>query len=134
MVIRLATPQDMPLLAAHDHHVRLSEWEVILPLNRVYIAEEDDVLIGWLRYGLFWDNTPFLNMLYLLEPYRGKGYGARLIARWEQDMQAAGYTTVMTSTPSDEYSQHFYHKMGYQTIGGFTPPTDPLELILAKSL
>ena len=34
----------------------------------------------------------------------------------------------------DEYAQHFYRKLGYETIGGFTPFGDPYELILAKKI
>lgn len=39
------------------------------------IAEDNGDLIGWLRWGLFWDNTPMMNMLYLLKGHRNKGYG-----------------------------------------------------------
>ena len=134
MYIRLAEPKDIPLLSAHDHHIRQEEWPQLIALRRVYMAEQDGVFLGWLRYGLFWDNTPFLNMLYLLEAYREQGYGSQLLIRWERDMKAAGYSLVMTSTPSDETSQHFYHKQGYITVGGFLLPHDPFELILLKSL
>ena len=134
MHIRLAASKDIPLLSAHDHHIRQEEWPHLIALSRVYIAEQDGMFLGWLRYGLFWDNTPFLNMLYLLETYREQGYGSRLLARWESDMKAAGYPLVMTSTPSDETSQHFYRKQGYAAIGGFIPPDDPFELIMSKHL
>jgi hypothetical protein len=40
----------------------------------------------------------------------------------------------MTSTASDEYAQHFYQKLGYTTIGGFTPFGDPYVLIFSKML
>ena len=40
---------------------------------------EDDKFVGWLRYNLFWDNTPFMNMLYLLDNERGKRNGSRLV-------------------------------------------------------
>lgn len=134
MTIRLAAPHDIAILSRHDQHIRPSEWENLLPFGRVYVAEEDGVFAGWLRYGLFWDNTPFLNMMYLLEPYRAKGYGKQFITTWEADMKAAGYTTVMTSTPSDETSQHFYRQLGYKVIGGFLLEPDPFELILSKCL
>lgn len=90
-------------------------------MKRIYIVEAEDSIAGWLRYGLFWDNTPFMNMLYLLEEYRGKGLGSALVSHWERELLARGFSTVMTSTASDEYAQHFYHKLGYRAVGGFTP-------------
>ena len=103
-------------------------------LNRVYIAEEDTEFAGWLRYNLFWDNTPFMNMIYILEDYRGKGYGRQLVDFWEEQMKLLDYECVMTSTASDEYAQHFYVKLGYRTVGGFTFKDDPYEIILMKEI
>ena len=44
-----------------------------------------------------------------------------MVLHWEEEMRQLGYDSVMTSTASDEYAQHFYRKLGYETIGGFTP-------------
>lgn len=134
MTIRHALPTDTPLLSTYDHHISKQELEISIKLNRVYIAEDNGTLIGWLRYNMFWDNTPFMNMLYFLEEYRGKGYGKRLVEFWEREMSQAGHKTVMTSTASDEYAQHFYVKLGYKSIGGFTLQDDPFELIFSKDL
>lgn len=49
-------------------------------------------------------------------------------------MKQAGYETVMTSTQSDEYAQHFYRRLGYAAVGGFLPPGEAYELMLAKKL
>ena len=35
--------------------------------NQIYVVFDNDKFIGWLRYGLFWDHIPFMNMLYILE-------------------------------------------------------------------
>ena len=94
----------------------------------------DGELAGWLRWNLFWDNTPFLNLLFLLESHRGKGYGRELMAHWEARMAGLGYNQVMTSTASDEYAQHFYARLGYTALGGFTPFGEAYELILGKEL
>ena len=73
--------------------------------------------MGWLRYNLFWDNTPFMNMLFLLDNYRGKGYGKQLVNTWKCNMKAIGYDIVRTSTLSNEQAQHFYRKLGYKDAG-----------------
>lgn len=134
MEIRPAATQDIPVLSQYDRHIGRSELTTAVHLNRVYVAEEQGLLLGWLRYNLFWDNTPFLNMLYLLADYRNRGYGAQLMAHWERKMAELGYRVVMTSTPSDETSQLFYVKLGYKTVGGFLLGNAPFELILAKTL
>lgn len=134
MKIRVATVNDLSVLCLNDRHVKEAELENILRLNRVYIAEEEGRFIGWLRYNLFWDNTPFMNMLYVLEDSRGKGVGQQLVEHWEDHMRDLGYETVMTSTSSHEYAQHFYVKLGYEAVGGFLPEGEPYEMILAKRL
>lgn len=134
MLIRTATPGDLDALTPHDRHIASRELALSLKLGRVYLAEDQGQLAGWLRWGLFWDNTPFMNLLYILDGYRGQGFGAALTRHWEAQMRQAGYQTALTSTQSDEYAQHFYQKLGYAPIGGFLLGDDPYELILAKQL
>ena len=134
MNIRIAEARDFTVISGHDRHISPAELENSIRLGRAAVAEEDGVLLGWLRWNLFWDNTPFLNMLYLLEPHRGKGYGKTMMAWWEREMHSQGFDTLMTSTASDEYAQHFYQKLGYAAIGGFAPPGESYELIFAKKL
>lgn len=134
MKIRLATMNDIDVLSENDKHIDKQELGNIIKLNRVYIAEENDNFIGWLRYNLFWDNTPFMNMLYIIDSYRGKGFGKQLVEYWEEQLKIMEYKTAMTSTASDEYAQHFYNKLGYSTVGGFLPFGESFEIILMKKL
>lgn len=134
MKVRVATTEDLSLLMEYDKHIGIQKLNNLIYLNRVYLVEEQGQFLGWYRYNLFWDSIPFLNMLYLLEPYRGKGIGRNVMADWEGRMKALGCQSVMTSTASDEYAQHFYRKLGYQVIGGFLPEGDPYEMILSKKI
>ena len=134
MEIRPAAPKDISTLKQYDRHISEQELKISVSLGRVYVAEGQGQLVGWLRYSLFWDNTPFMNLLYILDGHRGNGCGALLVEHWETQMKQAGYETVLTSTQSDEYAQHFYNRLGYAAIGGFLPPGEPYELILAKKL
>ena len=134
MHIRKAQAQDLPALSRLDRHVTEKELQWLISRGRVLVAEENRRVIGWLRYNLFWDNTPFMNMLYLLEPCRGMGHGKQLVLHWEAEMRGEGYPCVMTSTASDEYAQHFYRRLGYRTVGGFTFRQDPFELLMMKEL
>ncbi len=134
MVIRNANNKDLDTLSVYDKHIAQDELKHIISINRLYVIEENNEIVGWLRYNLFWDNTPFMNMLYILKGYRRKGYGKKLVKYWENDMESLKYKYVMTSTASDEYAQHFYVKQGYRAIGGFTLPGDPFEIIFIKQI
>ena len=78
---------------------------------------------------------PFLDLLYIDEAYRGKGYGSQMMSEWEQSMKIRGYKYVMTSTQADETAWRFYEKLGYRKVGGFLPPEqDADEWIYLKQL
>lgn len=132
MNIRLAVATDVLFLDKNDPHIRRQDLLDAIHLNRVYIIEENRQPIGWLRYNLFWDSIPFMAMLYLFEEYRNKGYGRKAVEFWESEMRELHHERVMTSTVSTEFAQHFYHKLGYVPIGGFTPAREPYEIILEK--
>lgn len=133
ITIRFAKNRDRDMLIQYDKHIPAKEeLENLLDRRRVLIAEENGRFAGWLRYGLFWDSIPFMNMLFILEDFRGKGAGRQLVRFWEDAMKQQGYRTLMTSTQSDEYAQHFYFKLGYEAVGGFRLGEDPYEVIFAK--
>ena len=133
-MIRFATKEDIDILTANDKHVDKQEMLNLISLKRVYVMEEDGKFIGWLRYNLFWDHIPFMNMICLNDSERGKGYGRKFVEFWEDEMRKLGYTKVMTSTASDEFPQHFYIKLGDSTIGGFIPFGEKFEMMLSKKL
>lgn len=134
MTVRIATMNDLSRIVEQDRHISPEELKSLISLGRVAVAEDEESFLGWMRWNLFWDNTPFLNMLYLLEPHRGKGYGKTMMAWWEREMRAQGFDTLMTSTASDEYAQHFYQKLEYTAVGGFSLPGESYELIFVKNL
>lgn len=134
MNIRIANKSDLSILVYYDKHISEDELAYSMMRERILIIEENNHLIGWLRYNLFWDNTPFMNMLYILEDYRGKRYGKVLTLFWEGQMKRLGYELVMTSTLSNEGAQHFYRKLGYRDAGSLLLPQEPLEIIFIKSI
>lgn len=130
--IRLANQKDICFLSEMDTHISYEILRESIENKRIYVLELEKKIIGWLRYNLFWDNTPFMNMLYILEHYRKQGYGSLLLEHWENQMQLQGYKTLMTSTLVHEEAIHFYLKYGYQVVGGFHPNVDEYEIILKK--
>lgn len=134
MKIRMAQLKDSAILLKYDEHIREKELCSLIELGRVIIVESESNFIGWLRWNLFWDNTPFMNMLYLLDTYRGKGYGKEIVTYWENLMKESGYALVMTSTLSNEQAQHFYRKLGYIDSGSLLLKYEPLEIIFTKEI
>ena len=133
-MIRYANIKDLDILKKYDKHISNEELANSINLNRILVVYEEDEFIGWLRYNLFWDNIPFMNMLYFLEGERRKGYGRKLVEFWEKEMASKGYKFVLTSTQSNEESQFFYRKIGYIDTGSLLLPNEPLEIILFKNI
>lgn len=121
-----------------DQHLPEEVFAEKVRTNQGYVLVEDGVVIGILRYNLFWDNTPFCTMLFIDDGYRGKGYGKQMMEYWEQDMKTKGYGMLMTSTQVDEDAQHFYRKLGYKDAGGFIVDVpgfeQPMEMIMIKAV
>lgn len=135
MKIEYASELDFQFILDNDRHVSKQLIKNKLQEKEIIIAkDEDNKTIGWLRYSYFWDNTPFMNMLYLNENYRNKGIGKELVTFWETEMKSKGYEFVMTSTLSNEQAQHFYRKLGYKDSGSLLFDDEALEIIFTKSI
>ena len=134
MEIRYAKPRDLEMISEYDEHISKEEMKNLIARKRIILLFIDGECEGWLRFNLFWDNIPFMNMLYIFEDQRGKGYGRKLVAFWEHEMAEQGYKFVMTSTQSDEEAQFFYRKLGYTDRGSLILPDEPLEIIFYKNL
>jgi ribosomal protein S18 acetylase RimI-like enzyme len=134
MNIRIATQAEYEQLAKLDHHISKEMLAHKIDQEEVIVAMKDTLVIGWLRYGYFWDSIPYMNMLTVLEEYRGQGIGTQLITYWENLLRDNGFTEVLTSTLANERSQFLYRKLDYRDCGALLFPNAPLEIILRKSI
>ena len=134
--IRLAEVSDIRHLRELDSHIPPARLEDCVRNRFVYVlCGEDAAPVGVLRYSLFWQTIPFLDLLYLRAEHRNHGFGTAMMNRWEQDMARRGYQYVMTSTQADETAKYFYEKRGYRHLGAFLPPDQEVdELIYGKNL
>ncbi len=115
--IRLAEERDFDILSRNDKHISAEMLKKKIADKNILIAENDGEFAGWLRYNFFWDEIPFMNMLFVTEKFRSNGIGGGLVREWEKIMSEQGYKFLLTSTQADEYSQHFYRKLGYRDLG-----------------
>ncbi len=134
MEIRYAKSGDLEMISEYDLHISKEELKNAIAMKRMILLFIDGKYKGWLRFNLFWDNIPFMNLLFLFEEQRGKGCGKKLVEFWEQEMAKQGYRFVMTSTQSDEEAQFFYRKLGYTDRGALVLPDEPLEILFYKKV
>ena len=147
MIIELAQSKDKQKIAKLDSHIPSPRLGECIWNGQVYVLKDDsiknggqnhrlkDPVVGVLRYSLFWQSIPFLDLLYIDEAYRGKGFGSQMMSEWEHSMKIRGYKYVMTSTQANETAWCFYEKLGYRKVGGFLPPEqDADEWIYLKQL
>ena len=138
MDIRIVTEADWENWRKYDAHILKEEFLNKVHLKRGYVICEDSQVIGVLRWNLFWDNVPFMTLIYFDEHYRNKGFGRKVMDFWENEMKKQGYEAVMTSTQVDEGAQHFYRKMGYQDCGclvlNIPALEQPMEMFFVKAL
>jgi len=134
MKIEFAIIDDIDMILDYDEHVSLSEMNRLIENKRCIVAKSDEIIFGFARWNLFWDNTPFLNMLYVPDGYNRMGIGSQLLTFWENEMKKQGYSILLTSTQANEKGQHFFRKRGYQDCGNLILPKESLELILYKEV
>ena len=133
-MIRFASTEDLDALSELDGHIYKTELLNVIERRRVIVSTAGGRNLGWLRYGLFWDNLPFMNMLYIIDGERGKGLGTALCDFWEKEIKKLGYSIALTSTQSDERGQFFYRKRGYHDCGSLILPNEVTEIIMYKKL
>ena len=131
---RTATEADLDFLGRVDRHVSPEVQAELVSLGRVLLAETAGGPVGLLRWGLFWDELPFMNLLWVAPEQRGHGVGTTLVTAWERAQAAAGHTQVLTSTLSSERAQHLYRRLGDVDSGSLLLPGEPTEIILRKAL
>ena len=132
--IRFATSQDYDYLVHNDRQIKPEMVKKKIEDAEIIVVLDDEQNIGWLRFNYFWDEIPFMNMLWIEEDYRRKGIGTRLVNFWETEIFQRDKNQVMTSTLSDETAQHFYRKLEYQDCGSLLLPDEALEIFFLKSL
>ena len=139
MKIRAATSDDMASLYAIDHIVGTDEKRKDLISNAlndkcVWLVESTDgrtLGYGILTHEFF--GRSFIELVYIDEHHRSRGYGSALIGYLEQRSRS---DDLFTSTnESNAHMQHVLTNLGYEPSGTILnlDPGDP-ELIYVKKL
>ena len=127
--------EDKAKILKYDCHIPHNKVSDCIYNGLVDVLCDDEKIVGILRYNMFWQSIPFLDLIFIDEAYRSRGWGRKMMAQWEDSMKAMGYPYVMLSTQEDETAKYFYEKLGYRRIGAFLPPEqDADEIMYLKEL
>lgn len=80
----------------------------------VIATNEQDELIGGLRASCYW-NTLHIELLWLSDPARGRGTGAKILAAAEDFARAKGCEKAFVETTSWQ-AKPFYEKNSYDLL------------------
>lgn len=132
------TDADKAFVMGIDTHVDGAEFRNRVMGKSGFVLWENGRPVGLMSHCVLWDKLPFLNLLYVLEGERDRGFGKMAMEAWEAEMKNRGYKMVLLSTQADETAQHFYRKLGYVDCGCLvfqnTPFDQPTELFFRKVL
>ena len=65
MTIRTAVPTDLGNIRKYDRHICVSHLESCIRRGLVDVLEDGGRILGVLRWNLFWQSLPFLDLIYL---------------------------------------------------------------------
>lgn len=150
--IRQANREDADALAAVYHNAYQENRELGFPAkaesvatetvgawierDEVYVAENDDKIIGGVRLSKTDPGRLKLSRLAVDEEWKGNGIGSRLVEYAEQEAHAQSQTTIWLTTPEEHpYLPEFYRSRGYEKIGDYPLEyRDYDEIILEKQV
>lgn len=102
MIIEPAQGKDKRKIAKLDSHITSPRLGECVWNGQVFVLKDDsiknggqnhrvkDPVVGVLRYSLFWQTIPFLDLLYIDEDYRNRGFGTQMMHEWESLMATQG--------------------------------------------
>jgi ribosomal protein S18 acetylase RimI-like enzyme len=138
MELKVVTEYDKEFVMSIDKHVDDVAYASRVYTKSGYVIWVGDERAGIISHCILWDNLPFMNLLFVKEEYRHKGYAKQAIISWENEMKKRGYKMTLISTQVDEGAQHLYRKLGYVDCGGLvfhnTPFDQPMEMFFRKVL
>ena len=128
-----ASDSDLPFLGEVDGHVSHQVLADLVSLGRVMVAAVDGTTVGCLRWGMFWDEVPFMNFLWVVAERRRQGVGTTLVEAWK-GLRSPLATTWCSLRPSRPSQRNICRRLGYVDSGALLLPDEPADLILRKPL
>lgn len=132
LLIEKPQEKDIKDMLQLDKHIQKDMMLEKLKRGELLVAREDGKIVGYVRYGLLWDELPFLSLIFVSTNVQKQRVGSQLMDAWEKEMQKNGHKKVLTSSLANETAQHFYRKRGYRDVGSFVMPGEAAEIFFLK--
>lgn len=82
------------------------------------MLEQEDRVVGLVRFVILWTTVPFLELIFIEEAQRGKGYSRRLLDFLTEHLKREGYLALLSSSQTDEPAPQGWHgHMGFRSNG-----------------
>ena len=99
----------------------------------IFLRDEREAVLGG-ALGHVWGGWLDLSILWVAEPFRGQGYGSRLLRAAEDEARMQGCHGVFLTTFSFQ-APGFYEKFGYEAVANIPDyPKGHSYYVLKKSL
>jgi GNAT superfamily N-acetyltransferase len=113
------------------HNVAVTRDTYYSPLA-IFLRDERDAIMGG-AFGDLWGGWLELTLLWVAEPLRGQGYGARLLLAAEEEARTKGCRGVFLSTFSFQ-ARPFYERFGYEVFGELPDHPEGYSLYFMKKM
>ena len=110
MELKYMEGNDKAFVMSIDTHVNEEQYANRVLTKSGYVIWDGDEPVGLMHHAVLWDNLPFLNLIYIREECRGKGYGTAMLALALLECRKKGIFTVHICPSSTE------NKSAIQTI------------------
>ncbi len=104
--------------SAHEYSHSVSYFDEALARRRIFVAQAEKKIVGYLTYYIIWGNTPYIELLRVTSAYQRKGIGSQLVGALEKKLKADGYKALLSSSERiNKIGNIFHQKLGFKTIG-----------------
>ncbi len=87
------------------------------PSREVYLAVDDEEVAGFVVLEMEGAFTGYVKSIYVSQPYRGGGVGARLMSFTEERVFRERRNVFLCVSDFNEGARRFYERLGYLVVG-----------------
>lgn len=117
VMVRMAVPGDLDFIRQRSGLAqgvllrKISEGEIIL----LIVNGEP---MGQLHLGFLWSEIPMIDLIYINQPFRQRGFSRLLLGFLEDRLRERGYEVLYSSSQLDEPQPQAWHRyMGFEACG-----------------
>lgn len=116
-VVRLAKPGDLAFIQGKSH---FDDKTVLRRIGdqEIFLLTVGDSPVGYLSIEFLWSAVPFINMLWIDEAYRKRGYSRALLGFVEDHLRQREHHILYSSSQANEAEPQAWHRyMGFVECG-----------------